>query len=683
MFRNILDAINQIYIPDINFFDAIEILIISVCLYYIIKSVRDTRLWVVAKGLILLGITYLAAYIFSFDAILTIFQTVAVVLTTAIVVVFQPEIRKFLESVGSKKYVLPHKNKKRYVKDKITDNSIDQIVSACKSMSKTKTGALIVLEKDIPLNEYIDTGIKLNADISSQLLLNTFEKNTPLHDGAIVLREDKIIAATCYLPLSENEKISKKLGTRHRAALGISEVTDAIVIVVSEETGSIAIAKDGKIKTRLSETELKEELIEYQTTTAIITKPTAKDFITKNYKLKLMSVVLGIICWIALINTSNPMTIKTFNDIPITIKNESTITDIGKTYTIQTPQTVKVSVKCNRRDVEKLTNEDIVVIADFDKLSPVYSVILTGSVPSIPDAEVTVFDDNMKVNLEDLVETEYKLTVNKIGKPNDNCYVHSISPDIEAISIKGPASLMKIIDIVCIDVDVTGIQEDELFKLKPIIYDKNGAIITSDKLTLNNSLVSGTINTLKTKSVPITVNLKPSDLLTTSLIKSHTTDTTEVKIAASDDVLATIDSINLDVPITIDESQGSAEKFSKNIKLKDYYGVAGVYFVDENISTNISIEYNDNIQRKIKMPTSAIRLLNTQSKYKYRQRDESIEITLSGSRLDVLAVDANKIEMSIDVGKYYTGSKTATVIFKEVANVQFETTYAVIIVEYK
>ncbi len=683
MFRNILDAINQIYIPDINFFDAIEILIISVCLYYIIKSVRDTRLWVVAKGLILLGITYLAAYIFSFDAILTIFQTVAVVLTTAIVVVFQPEIRKFLESVGSKKYVLPHKNKKRYIKDKITDNSIDQIVSACKSMSKTKTGALIVLEKDIPLNEYIDTGIKLNADISSQLLLNTFEKNTPLHDGAIVLREDKIIAATCYLPLSENEKISKKLGTRHRAALGISEVTDAIVIIVSEETGSIAIAKDGKIKTRLSDTELKEELIEYQTTTAIITKPTAKDFITKNYKLKLMSVVLGIICWIALINTSNPMTIKTFNDIPITIKNESTITDIGKTYTIQTPQTVKVSVKCNRRDVEKLTNEDIVVIADFDKLSPVYSVILTGSVPSIPDAEVTVFDDNMKVNLEDLVETEYKLTVNKVGKPNDNCYVHSISPDIEAISIKGPASLMKIIDIVCIDVNVTGIQEDESFKLKPIIYDKNGAIITSNKLTLNNSLVSGTINTLKTKSVPITVNLKPSDLLTTSLIKSHTTDTTEVKIAASDDVLATIDNINLDVPITIDESQGSAEKFSKNIKLKDYYGVAGVYFVDENISTNISIEYNDNIQRKIKMPTSAIRLLNTQSKYKYRQRDESIEITLSGPRLDVLAVDVNKIEMSIDVGKYYTGSKTATVIFKEVANVQFETTYAVIIVEYK
>ena len=179
MFRNILDAINQIYIPEINFFDAIEIFIISVCIYYIIKSVRDTRLWVVAKGLILLGITYLAAYIFSFDAILTIFQTITVVLTTAIVVVFQPEIRKFLESVGSKKYVLPHKNKKRYIKDKISDNSVEQIVSACKSMSKARTGALIVLEKDIPLNEYIETGIKLNADISLQLLLNTFEKNTP------------------------------------------------------------------------------------------------------------------------------------------------------------------------------------------------------------------------------------------------------------------------------------------------------------------------------------------------------------------------------------------------------------------------------------------------------------------------------------------------------------------------
>lgn len=683
MFRNILDAINQIYIPEINFFDAIEIFIISVCIYYIIKSVRDTRLWVVAKGLILLGITYLAAYIFSFDAILTIFQTITVVLTTAIVVVFQPEIRKFLESVGSKKYVLPHKNKKRYIKDKISDNSVEQIVSACKSMSKARTGALIVLEKDIPLNEYIETGIKLNADISLQLLLNTFEKNTPLHDGAIVLREDKIIAATCYLPLSENEKISKKLGTRHRAALGISEVTDALVVVVSEETGSIAVAKDGKIKTRLSEDALKAELIEYQQETAIITKPTAKDFITKNYKLKLMSALLGMVCWIALINTSNPMTIKTFNNIPITIQNEESITEIGKTYTIQTSQEVKVSVKCSRKDAEKLTEEDILVIADFDTLSPVYSVKLIGSVPTVPNAEVTIYNENMKVKLEDLVETEYKLVVNKVGKPNENCYVHSISPEIETISIKGPASLMKIIDMVCIDVDVTGIQKDENFKLKPIIYDKNGAVITSDKLSLNNNLVVGKINTLKTKSVPISINLKPSDLLTTSLIKSHTVDTAEVKIAASDDVLTTIENINLDVPITIDESQGTIEKFAKNIKLKDYYGVAGVYFVDENASTNISIEYNENIQRKIKMPSSAIRILNTQSRYKYRQKDEYIEITVTGPRLNVLSIDTNKIEMSIDVGKYYTGSKTATIIFNEMENIKFETAYAVIVVEYK
>ena len=219
-------------------------------------------MWIVGKGLLLLGVAYLTAQLFGFDAILTLFQGVAVILTTAIVVVFQPEIRKFLESMGSKKYILPYKNKKKYIKDKISDDHIEQIVSACKSLAKAKTGALIVLEKDIPLNEYINTGIPLNADISSQLIINTFEKNTPLHDGAVILKEDKLVAATCYLPLSENEKISKRLGTRHRAALGLSEETDAISIVVSEETGRVSIALKGEMLYNLTLDDVRMMLID-------------------------------------------------------------------------------------------------------------------------------------------------------------------------------------------------------------------------------------------------------------------------------------------------------------------------------------------------------------------------------------------------------------------------------------
>ena len=683
MFKNIVDLFSYIYIPKINFFDIIEIIIISLCIYYIVASFKDTRMWIVGKGLLLLGVAYLTAQLFGFDAILTLFQGVAVILTTAIVVVFQPEIRKFLESMGSKKYILPHKNKKKYIKDKISDDHIEQIVSACKSLAKAKTGALIVLEKDIPLNEYIETGINLNANISSQLLINTFEKNTPLHDGAVIIKEDKVVAATCYLPLSENEKISKRLGTRHRAAIGMSEVTDAIIIVVSEETGNIAIAKGGQIKTRLSADSLKDELVAYQQETAIITKPTFKDFFVKNYKLKILSIILGILCWGVLMNTSNPIATKTFYDIPIKIENANLIEEIGQTYSIKTGQDVSVFVKCNRRDLERIKAEDILVVADFEKLSPVYSVELTASIPKVPSAEITINEDYMKVSLEDLVETEYNITVNKIGTPDEGCYVHSITPESETLSIKGPASIMKKIDTVCLDVDVSGITQGQDFELAPVVYDKNGDVIRTDRLSIHGQTIKGKINTLKTKSVQLTVVLKPTDILTESLIKSYTADVDSIMIAATDDQLASTDGLTIEIPTTINESQAAAENFSKNVKLKEYVRVDGIYVVDESISTNISIEYNDQIKRNIQVPSSTVKLTNTKSSYKYAPVDEFVNVVISGTRTNVAAVTVNNLSLSADVRNYYPGTKTVEIAFKGIEKISFEKSFVKLNITYR
>ena len=144
--------------------------------------------------------------------------------------------------------------------ERLSERSVEEIVRACYEMGAVKTGALIVLERDIVLSEYEKTGIEIDAKISSQLLINIFEHNTPLHDGAVLVRNDRIQAATCYLPLSDNLSLNKNLGTRHRAAVGISEVSDALTIIVSEETGNVSYAQKGRINTGVTQTDLKEQL---------------------------------------------------------------------------------------------------------------------------------------------------------------------------------------------------------------------------------------------------------------------------------------------------------------------------------------------------------------------------------------------------------------------------------------
>ena len=166
---------------------------------------------------------------------------------TALVIIFQPELRKALENLGGKNVLGKLFDFGKVEENKFSDHTIDELIKACYAMGKVKTGALIVIEDEILLNEYVRTGIDIDAIISSQLLINIFEKNTPLHDGAVIVRGDRVVSATCYLPLSDSMTLSKDLGTRHRAAVGISEVSDSLTIVVSEETGKVSIAMRGQI----------------------------------------------------------------------------------------------------------------------------------------------------------------------------------------------------------------------------------------------------------------------------------------------------------------------------------------------------------------------------------------------------------------------------------------------------
>lgn len=241
--------------------DVIEIAIISFLFYHILLWIKSTRAWNLFKGIMVILIFVLLAALFQMSTILWIAENTLSVGLIAIVVIFQPELRKALENLGDKNILSGILNiSPKSEKEKFSDRTIEELIKAVYAMGKVKTGALIVIEDEISLSEYERTGIDVDAIVSSQLLINIFEKNTPLHDGAVIVRGDRVVSATCYLPLTDSLSISKDLGTRHRAAVGISEVSDSLTIVVSEETGRVSIALGGELYRNVDAEFLKNKL---------------------------------------------------------------------------------------------------------------------------------------------------------------------------------------------------------------------------------------------------------------------------------------------------------------------------------------------------------------------------------------------------------------------------------------
>lgn len=263
------DIVEYIYfltLPKLTLIDIFEVIIIAFVIYNVILWVKNTRAWSLVKGILVLFFIYIFAYVLNMSVILWIFNKTITIGITAIMIIFQPELRKALEELGKKnivKSIIPFEDTKDKNK-RFSDRTVNEIVKATVELAKAKTGALIIIEKEIILSEYERTGIAIDSAISSQLLINIFEHNTPLHDGAVIIRGDRIVSATCYLPLSDNLGLSKELGTRHRAGVGISEVSDSLTIIVSEETGKISVAIGGKLMRNIDGELLKKKMNEIQ-----------------------------------------------------------------------------------------------------------------------------------------------------------------------------------------------------------------------------------------------------------------------------------------------------------------------------------------------------------------------------------------------------------------------------------
>lgn len=260
--------LTSLHMPTVRALDVAQMLIIAFLIYQILVWAKTTRLWSLLKGVVVIIVFIVIAAAFNMTTILWIVQNVFGIAVTAMVVILQPELRKALEGIGRRNFLHGLLNFAEATENgRFSDKTISEIVRACVEMAKVRTGALIVIEQLSSLGEYERTGIDVDGIVTSQLLINIFEHNTPLHDGAVIIRGDRIMAATCYLPLSDNMELGKELGTRHRAGVGVSEVTDSLTIIVSEETGKISVAYMGELERAVDSDRLRERLRQIQNKT--------------------------------------------------------------------------------------------------------------------------------------------------------------------------------------------------------------------------------------------------------------------------------------------------------------------------------------------------------------------------------------------------------------------------------
>ena len=254
------------YFPKISWTDVLDIIIIAYLLYHILLWLKTSRAWTLLRGIGIVVLFLGLAALLKLNTILWISRNLINVFLLAIIILFQPELRHALDELGRKNILknIISNTSARDPEKQLSDRTVFELVKTAAALSRNKTGALIVLEHETPLGEFINTGISLDAVVTEQLLVNIFEKNTPLHDGAVIIRNNRIVAATCYLPLTDRTDVNKELGTRHRAGLGISETTDSMTIIVSEETGGVSIAYGGVLYRDLGEAAIRDHLAEIQ-----------------------------------------------------------------------------------------------------------------------------------------------------------------------------------------------------------------------------------------------------------------------------------------------------------------------------------------------------------------------------------------------------------------------------------
>ena len=644
--------------------DIVEILIFIGVSLYLIRHFQNTRMWILLKGIFTLFIIYALSNLFSLKVITNLFQSIIIFFAIALIMMFQPELRKMLESFGTrsissniKSLIGKNGNNKRF-----SDQTIQEIILAIDNMSKAKTGALILIENSIPLDEYIKTGISINSDITSQLITNIFEKNTPLHDGAMIIRNNKIISATCYLPLSESKSINKSLGTRHRAAIGASEQTDAFIIVVSEETGAISYVTGGKIKHKVSSSEIANQI---QSINYII-KPTTPAKYRRHFVRNIITAVItGCFFWGLFSIAYNPIETITVNDIPVEIINDQIIGNLGKVYEVAGKDTVDIKVTGPKDILNDISASDFTARADLSKLS----ITNTANIQVTTYKNVTVDTGNamMQINVEDASEIELSIELQKQGTEQEGYFVYNLSTNTPTVNVSGPKSLIKTIDKAVCVVNVNGAHANFETTSKIVVYDKNGDVISPDLCDISAEQININAAVHSTKEVPIVLDITDENEDTELKIEKETLSMESIAVAASDDNLEEIES----VVIPVDVTNSSSNTINSIVDLRNYLP-SGVQCAGET-NLEYTIEIGKFITRDLTVAANNIKIINGTGKI----TDDEIKISVTFDKNTTNNVSILSFAPYVDVKDLNGGKYSLPLQFENLGDVKVDDVYKV------
>lgn len=662
-FSSVFDFWNFFYFPQIGISDILEISIIVFAIYKLIERTKDTRTWTIIKGILFFFVFYVVSCIFSLNIIEYVFEHAVTLLGFTIIGLFQPELRRIFEQLGNKNLSKPlfSFRKKKFQHKNFSDNTIQELTSSVFSLSKAKTGALIVIEKQTPLDEYISTGIGINGKITGSLLINIFEKNTPLHDGAVIIRNDEIISATCYLPLSNDSQISKELGTRHRAAIGINEAVDCFVIIVSEETGNVSIVRDRKLLHNISKEEFEYELTRLQKTNYnlinIPEKETRNNFFKKNFKNKAISLVVGILLWFALMNISDPISTKSFSNIPISVVNADNLEDINKTYSIQESQTITVVLKGHRSILDTTSEKDIIATVDVTKLSSINTSEIDITVKSGLEI-ISTSERTVNVEIDDISHVEWPVEIEQTGSVLKDHWINNIKLDSETLLISGPKTLLNKINQVKVSVDITNKNNGDRTAVTPIIYDKNGDVMDNSKFSFNSDSITATISLFKTKNVPLNI-AAINDKDSHGTIDSVSFKPEQITVAGPDSILNKTDELKIDLPIKIDITNNNSSEMSKTININDFLP-ENIILASKEEKITVNIKFTPYAKKDILVKTSSIKSKNLNENYKLSFNNETFSVTFIAPEKEISKLNESNISSSFDFLDYTQGEYEIT-----------------------
>ena len=668
----------------IELIDIVQILLIAFFVYHLIRWLQNTKAYTLMKGIFLIGVFVIIANVLKMQTILWLFGNIGGAAITAVVIIFQPELRRVVEQIGEKNplsaisFASGQEENERF-----SDKTINELVRASFEMGEVKTGALIVIEKTITLEEYEKTGIPIDGVLTSQLLINIFEHNTPLHDGAVIVRNNRVTAATCYLPLSDNMDLNKNLGTRHRAGVGISEVTDSFTIIVSEETGNVSYASGGELHTAVTPSDTsgpasqnpearektgREERMAYPRNASEsggreeMKKKILKKLLN-NLPLKILSILIAIVIWYVVVSVNDPIVKERF-DVPVQVTNEAYIAAGKKTYQIEEEyQTVTVTVTDNNSVVSRLKASDITVTADLTQIvtmdtNPVY-VPIKATCSMVKQEKLSTVTATIPVEIEDVDSEKFPITIDAGNtKPAKDYEVGTMTSDPESITISGPTSLINKISSVVAKVDVTNMRNSGTVTADLMIIDKNQDEMPESQMEFLN-FDSGSPQV----DVDIELWRRVSGIKLSALysgtpadgyqIKNIYTTPEEITVAGSEEALAKLadEGNTIEIPEDYTSVAGQRSDVETTVDLSDVLADVIDLKVSSSSSASVTVHVTvmPNESREFELDVDQIETSNLQSTYTVLYDQTQLAIRIKASDKNLAKLDTSQINASIDL----------------------------------